>query len=290
MSADVTSLGATIRSWRERLTPAAVGLPARRSRRAPGLRREELAELADLSVDYVVRLEQGRSTTPSAQVAGALARALHLNRHERDHLYRLAGLGPPDDSTITEHIPPGIQRVIQRVGETPVAVFAADWRLLWWNRSWASLLGDPAAVPEDDRSLVRARFPVNTDGGRPVTWPVTEQDPEASDRAIIADLRRASARYPGDPGLARLLRRTIDGNPRFAQLWREGAVGTHSEDRKTIRHPAVGSVTVDCDVLTDADTDIKIVIYTTVPGSEDATKLDLTRVSGIIGAPGTAAR
>lgn len=90
-----TSLAATLRVWRDRLTPAEVGLPAGWSRRAVGLRREELADLAGVSVDYVVRLEQGRATTPSAQVVAALARALQLTRAERDHLYSLAGLQPP---------------------------------------------------------------------------------------------------------------------------------------------------------------------------------------------------
>ncbi|MEV5809798.1 helix-turn-helix transcriptional regulator [Streptomyces parvulus] len=278
MSADAASLGATLRSWRERLAPEAVGLPAGRPRRTSGLRREELAELAGLSVDYIVRLEQGRATNPSEQVVGSLARALQLERDERDHLYRLAALGPPSDRTIGDHIPPGMQRVIGRLGETPVAVFAADWRLLWWNDGWASLLGDPSLVPPEARNLIRLRFPVDADHERPATWPITESDPEASDRAVVADLRRASARYPHDPRLTHLLRRTIGGNPRFAQLWAEGAVGTHAEDRKTVLHPVVGPVTVDCDVLTDSDTDLKVVIYTAALGSEDAAKLHLTLV------------
>ena len=105
MSADETGLGATIRAWRDRLTPTEVGLPSGRARRAAGLRREELAELAGVSVDYVVRLEQGRASTPSAQVVSALARALRLSRPERDHLYRLAGLQPPPDGMINDHIP-----------------------------------------------------------------------------------------------------------------------------------------------------------------------------------------
>src|SRR5262249_4949173 len=129
MSTADTSLGATIHAWRDRLTPEAVGLPARRSRRAAGLRREELAHLAGVSCDYVVRIEQGRATAPSPEIVGALVRALQLSRDERDHLYRLAGLQSPPDGTITDHIPPGMQRVLTRIGETPVAVFAADWRL-----------------------------------------------------------------------------------------------------------------------------------------------------------------
>ena len=283
MSADETGLGATIRAWRDRLTPADVGLPSRRARRAAGLRREELAELAGVSVDYVVRLEQGRASTPSAQVVSALARALRLSGQERDHLYRLAGLQPPPDGTINDHIPPGMQRVLTRLGETPVGVFAADWRLIWWNRSWAALLGDPSALAPEHRSLIKARFPADTDppGRRLADRPVLSQNHEATDRAVVADLRRASARYPGDQRLAALIRSRLDGNARFAALWQAGAVGGHAEDRKTIKHPEIGDITVDCDVLNDSDTDLKIVIYTAAPGSEDATKLDLARVAGV---------
>jgi transcriptional regulator with XRE-family HTH domain len=281
VTTDETSLGATIHAWRDRLTPAEVGLPAGRARRTAGLRREELSELAGISVDYVVRLEQGRAATPSAQIVSALARALRLTREERDHLYSLAGLRPPRDGTISDHIPPGMQRVLTRLGETPVAVFAADWRLIWWNRSWAALLGDPSGLAVEDRNLVKSRFPAAADRSRLAAWPIVSENTEASDRAIVADLRRASARYPGDARLAALISRTVAGNQRFASLWRDGAVGWHVEERKTIRHPGIGDITVDCDVLSDSETDLKIVIYTTVPGSEDETKLDLARVAGV---------
>lgn len=282
MGSDETSLGSTIRAWRDRLTPDDVGLSAGRARRAAGLRREELAGLAGVSVDYVVRLEQGRATTPSAQVAGSLARALRLTRVERDHLFRLAGLQPPRDEMISDHVPPGMQRVLHRLGDTPVAVFAADWRLVWWNDSWAAILGDPSAIPREERSLVGSRFPTKEGPGRVASWPVVPEHLEWSDRAIVADLRDASSRYPADIGLQALIRRTLDGNARFAQLWRDGVVGSHAEDRKTIRHPAVGPITVDCDVLADADTGLKIVIYTAEPGSEDQGKIDLARVAGAI--------
>ncbi len=281
MSVDGMSLGATIRSWRDRLAPAAIGMSSGHSRRAVGLRREELADLASVSVDYIVRLEQGRATTPSSQVAGSLARALQLNREERDHLYRLAGLQPPADGMISDHVPPGMQRVIARLADAPVAVFAADWRLIWWNQSWAAVLGDPSGVPPEVRSLVRARFPTAEDRGRLAAWPVVAERREASDRAIVADLRSATARYPGDARLNSLLSRTLAGNPRFAQLWREGAVGHHREDRKTVHHPSVGPISIDCDVLVDSDTGLKIVIYTAMSGTDDESKLDLARVSGI---------
>ena len=268
-----TGLGATLRAWRDRMPPSAAGLPSGRSRRTSGLRREELAQLAGLSVDYVVRLEQGRATTPSAQVVASLARSLQLTTAERDHLHRLAGLAPPDDGTVSDHIPPGVHRVLARLGDAAVAVFAADWRMVWWNPSWAALLGDPSDVAPEDRSLVAARFPTPGRRGRVEAWPVRSGNPDATDRAIVADLRRASARYPEDPRLAELLRRTIDGNARFAQLWRAGAVGDHAEDRKTITHPTVGEITVDCDVLSAGDTDLKIVVLTAPGGSEDADQI-----------------
>ena len=286
MASDEMSFGATLRTWRDRLSPAAVGLPAGSRRRAPGLRREEVSDLSGISVDYLVRLEQGRAETPSAQVVAALARALQLSDQERDHLFRLAGLQPPQEGTIVDHVPPGLQRVLMRLGETPAAVFSADWRLIWWNVSWAALLGDPSAVPADERSLVRVHFPVAGSHGQIARHSVVLENREATDRAIVADLRRAAGRYPSDKRLASLIERTLEGNSRFAQLWRDGTVAGHREDRKTIRHSEVGDITLDCDVLGDSDTDLKIVIYTAAPGSEDETKLRLTRVVGAQAAHG----
>lgn len=222
----------------------------------------------------------GWSPVGVGQIVAALARALQLSDQERDHLYRLADLQPPQEGTILEHIPPGMQRVLRRLGETPVGVFAADWRLIWWNESWAALLGDPSSVPADERSLVRVHFPVAGYPGRIGTQAVVLEDAEATERAIVADLRRAAGRYPSDKRLASVIERSREGNARFAQLWREGAVAGHREDRKTIRHTEVGDVTLDCDVLNDSDTDLKVVIHTAVSGSEDETKLKLTRVSG----------
>jgi transcriptional regulator with XRE-family HTH domain len=143
MATHATELGATLRAWSDRLSPTAAGLSSGHGRRATGLRREELAQLAAISVDYVVRLEQGRSIAPSMQVIAALGRALQLTNAEREHLYRLAGLAPPTDGQISDHIAPGIHRVLNRLGDIAVAVFAADWQLIWWNRGWAALVGDP---------------------------------------------------------------------------------------------------------------------------------------------------
>jgi transcriptional regulator with XRE-family HTH domain len=270
-----------IRTWRDRLPPSAAALPVGRTRRAAGLRREELADLAGVSVDYVVRLEQGRATTPSASVVEALARALQLSAAERDHLYRLANLVPPSHGSISHHIPPGIQRVLSRLGDVAVAVFAADWQLIWWNRSWSALLGDPSSSPPQLRNFARERFPI--DGGPPRlgSWPVIEQDRDAIDAAAVSDLRRATGRFPRDRRLNELISILNKGNRRFAELWAAGTVAAHRENHKTIEHPSVGSIALDCDVLTDGDTELKIVILTAVPGSEDETKLSLAAVAGV---------
>ncbi|OQR65607.1 transcriptional regulator [Streptomyces maremycinicus] len=272
-------LGAMIRTWRDRLPPSAAGLPAASGRRATGLRREELADLAGMSVDYVVRLEQGRATTPSAPVVASLARALQLSTAERDHLYRLAHLAPPADGTISDHLTPGVQRVLARLGDVAVAVFAADWQLVWWNRGWAGLLGAPSTAPVRLRNFARDRFPVDDGPARLALWPVTESDREATDAAVVSDLRRATGRYPQDKRLAELIRE-LSANARFAELWATGSVAAHREDHKTIDHPTVGPVSVDCDILTDGDFDLKIVIMTAAPGGEDETKLRLTAIAG----------
>ena len=278
-------LGATIRSWRDRLSPAATGLPAGHGRRAAGLRREELAELAGVSVDYIVRLEQGRATTPSAQVTSALARALQLTAAERDHLFRLANLVPPADDQIRDHIPPGVQRVLARLGDAAAAVFAADWQLIWWNRGWAALLGDPSAAPPALRNFARDTFPVGAARTHLSHWPVTSLDTGATEVAVVSDLRRASGRFPRDRRLARLIRELTDGNETFARLWAAGTVGPHREDRKVVEHPSVGPVTVDCDVLTDGDAELKIVILTAAPDTADETNLRLVTVAGAVAPP-----
>jgi transcriptional regulator with XRE-family HTH domain len=281
MTNHAPDLGVTLRAWRDRLSPAAAGLPSAHARRASGLRREELAELAGISVDYVVRLEQGRSTTPSAQVVASLARALQLTNTERDHLYRLARLAPPTDGEISDHIPPGVHRVLNRLGDAAVAVFAADWQLIWWNRGWAALLGDPSSTPKAARNFARDTFSINGDRPRLSHWTVTSLAPDTIEAAIVSDLRRATGRFPDDSRLTNLIQVLTSGSQRFAELWASGAVGAHREDRKIIEHPAVGPITVDCDILTDGEAELKIVILTAAADTEDETKLRLAVVSGV---------
>ncbi|WP_432498656.1 helix-turn-helix domain-containing protein [Kineococcus auxinigenes] len=271
------NLGTALRRWRDRLSPLDVGLPARARRRAAGLRREELADLAGLSVDYVVRLEQGRAVNPSAQVVATLARALQLSPAERDHAHRLAGLLPPADGVVSHLVPAGVQRMLARLVDLPVGVFAADWTLLTWTPSWAALIGDPGDLPLEQRNLVRAVFG-GEDGGL-ASWPVRHAD-VGMPAALVSDLREALARYPRDEGLVALTEEVSRTSPEFRRLCREGTVGRHVSARKTIEHPVVGDVTCDCDVLTAPGSDVRLVLYSAAAGSPDAEKLEFLRVTG----------
>ena len=163
---------------------------------------------------------------------------------------------------------------------TAEAVFAADWQLIWWNRGWAGLLGDPSATPSPLRNFARDTFPV--DGGAPRLshWPVTSLGQQEVEASVVSDLRRATGRFPGSGRLASLVQDLTAGSPRFAELWASGAVGAHREDHKIVQHPAVGPIAVDCDVLTDGDAERKIVVLTAAPDSEDEGKFRLAVVSG----------
>ncbi|MER7700353.1 MULTISPECIES: helix-turn-helix transcriptional regulator [unclassified Streptomyces] len=280
MASSRSDFFALLRAWRDRLSPADAGFTMTDGRRAPGLRREELAQLAGLSVDYVLRLEQGRAKNPSAQVVGALARALQLSRAERDQLYRSAGLLPPQDGTVSTHVPPGIQRLAARLGDVPIGVFTADWTLVWWNTTWSALHGDPAVLPTAERNLARALF--GNGAARSTLYPIqSERGQAAFAESIVADLKDAVSRYPRDVQLDRLVRELREVSDAFAHRWAtQTAAAQHTTDRKTIRHPEIGDILLDCDVLIVPGADLRMVTYTAATGSSEAGKLDLLRVTG----------
>ncbi|MGT2426166.1 helix-turn-helix transcriptional regulator [Amnibacterium kyonggiense] len=265
-----------LRAWRDRVRPEDVGLPAGPGRRAPGLRREELAALAGVSVEYVVRLEQGRAHRPSAQLLGALARALRLTDAERDHLFRTGGAAVPARGLVPEHIPPGVQRIMDRLGDTPMAVMSAAWDVLEWNPLWTALTGDPGAHRGLDRNVAWRHF---TGAAGTVEFDAAHHEEFSSD--LAADLREASGRYPTDPRLAALVGRLRAASPEFERHWGDAHVARHRSSRKTATRTAVGPITVDCDVLTMPGGDLRIVVYTVDPHSDDASRLDLLRVAGL---------
>jgi hypothetical protein len=272
---DQGELGAALRGWRDRVSPAEAGLPAGRARRAPGLRREELAMLAGVSADYITRLEQGRATAPSAQVLGALGRALRLSREEQDHLFRLAGQAPPRAGHISAQLTPSVQRLLDQLTGVPVSVNDAGWNTVAWNALWAALVGDPSTKTGRDRNVLWRYFT-----GQQARVVRTAEETARFEQSAVADLRSATARYPDDKGLRQLVADLRAASPRFASLWESGIVGTHREAHKTFDHPDVGLITVDCDVLTVDGSDLRIVAYTAPAGSEAAEKLRLLSVIG----------
>ncbi|MEQ0564020.1 helix-turn-helix transcriptional regulator [Amycolatopsis sp. NEAU-NG30] len=267
-----TALGTALRHWRDRVSPEAAGLPAGGRRRAAGLRREELAQLAGISADYVIRLEQGRATSPSAQVVEALARALRLTADERAHLFRLAGLHPPGPGTVPRHITPGVHRMLDRLSGTPVAVFDAAWNQLLANPLYTALMGEWRGR---DLNGVWRNFVTRDSRVRQ-----TPESRGALQEALVADLRRTADRYPADQALRALVADLRRHSARFAQLWDSGAVAAHDSGRKTIDHPQIGPLTLDCDVLGVAGSDLRMMVYTAEPGSADADRLALLGVVG----------
>ena len=266
---------AVLRAWRDRLTPQEAGLPPGTGRRAPGLRREELATLAGVSVEYLVRLEQGRARHPSPQLLGALARALRLTEDERDHLFRVGGAAVPSAEVVSQHITPGVLRMLDRLGDVPLAVHSAAWDLLWWNPLWAALTGDPSALQGLERNVAWRHFTKP-----PCVIDFDAQHAEEFARDLAADLREAAGRYPRDPGLATLISRLRAESPDFRRRWGEAHIARHRSSRKTATATPVGPIAIDCDVLTAPGTDLRIVMYTVVPGSADASRLELLKVAG----------
>ncbi|MEO3788665.1 helix-turn-helix transcriptional regulator [Nonomuraea sp. B10E15] len=270
-----TEFGQAVRRWRDRVSPATVGLPASGQRRAAGLRREELALLAGISADYITRLEQGRAANPSAQVVEALARALRLSADERAYLFRMAGLEPPGPEMVPGFITPSVQRLLDRLAGTPVGVYDAAWTLLLANPIYAALMGDPSGWRGDERNGVWRNFA--GPGGRVRHTPEARRAFEA---ALVADLRATAGRYPADQQVRRLVARLRASSDRFAELWDSGIVGRHEAARKTIDHPQVGALTLDCDVLSVAGSDLRLMVYTAEPGTDDAERLALLAVLG----------
>ena len=269
--------GRAVRRWRERVAPETVGLTVGGRRRAVGLRREELAALAGVSVDYLTRLEQGRATSPSAQVVEALARGLRLADGERELLFRLAGLAAPGPGLVPTRITASVQRLLDRFAGIPLVVYDAAWNLLVANAPYDALMGDTSALRGNDRNGVWRN--VVGPGSR------ARQAPQEHDEQVarlVADLRMTAARYPADAGVRRLVADLRAASPRFVELWETAAdpVPAEPSRHKVIDHPDVGPITLDCDTLVVAGDDLRVMVYTAEPGSPDAERLALAIVLG----------
>jgi hypothetical protein len=221
--------------------------------------------------------QQGRATAPSVQVVEALTRALRLADTERDLLYRLAGHAVPGPDVVPFRVTPGVQRLLDRLSHTPVVVYDAGWTLVLANTAYDALMGDTTTWRGLDRNAVWrnvTRLP-----SRVVHTPQEQAEHEAR---LVADLRLTASRYPADRALRHLIADLTSGSPRFAELWDAEAPPPLADPprRKTIDHPAVGPITLDCDTLLVALDDLRITVYTAEPDTEDADRLEFAVVLG----------
>lgn len=273
---DRAELATVLKTARSRLRPVDVGLAAGLRRQVPGLRREEVAQLAGLSVDYIVRLEQGRGPKPSDQVLGALVRALRLSDADRDLVFRLAGSEPPHAGCVPMLVRPSVLRLLDRIPDLPAVVLSAKSDVLAWNPLAAALFGDFSQLPPAQRNLLWQRF---LGPGADSAHTAEEAGVDAAD--CVGCLRTAHAKYPGDAGLVRLIIELRAGSARFEQLWQAGRSGRMRSRTAEVTHPELGLLPLDCDVLHEPETDQTVLVYSAAPASTTAGSLELLRVTGL---------
>jgi transcriptional regulator with XRE-family HTH domain len=272
---DKQELAAFLRTRRERLQPEDVDMVTGPRRRTPGLRREEVAVLAHISTEYYVRLEQGRSPRPSAEVLAGIAAALHLTDAESAHLHLLAGTAPLHAGMHRRDVRPSIRAVVDRLPQTAAIVLSAAFEVLAWNDLAVALMEDFGSLAPQERNLARRAFPVDGTDVPEVPQPYGITDGAEFQQHVVMQLRTSRARYPSDPAITGLVEDLRTGNARFARLWERHDVHATPVLRKTFHHPQVGRITVDCDSMALTEQDQHLVLYTAPAGSPDADALAL---------------
>ncbi|WFB11417.1 helix-turn-helix transcriptional regulator [Streptomyces sp. LX-29] len=264
-----------LRRSRQRVRPQDVGLPTGPRRRTPGLRREEVAQLAGMSADYYIRLEQARGPQPSPEMLAALARALRLSDDERDHLHLLAGHRPPAARGSGDHVSPGLLHLLDQLPTTPVQVISDLGDVLAQNAMAEALLGGVCSVSEHGRNVVWRWF---ADPAQRTAYPADEHDHYS--RLHVADLRAAVGRRGGDPAATRLVERLRAASEEFASLWELHEVAVRRASRMRLVHPLIGPVDLDCQALWAPEGDQRVVLYTPPIGGDTAERLALLKVVG----------
>lgn len=259
-TANRAELAVFLRTRRARLAPRDAGLPAVGRRRTPGLRRQEVAQLAGMSIDYYIRLEQGRGPQPSRQVLSALARALMLKADERDYLFRMAGEAPPQPVRPSREITPGIRNLLDSMPTTPAYVVDAAYNILAWNPLATHFIGNLEGYA--DRNMIRWTF---LRSPADVVW--SDEHFLSFTRSTVADLRANYARYPGDPEVESLVSEMLALSPQFAEMWAEYEVEARGPMLKHVEHPQVGPLDFECQVLHIANTGQRLIAYCAAPGS-----------------------
>ncbi|MFD9702577.1 helix-turn-helix transcriptional regulator [Lentzea sp. NPDC059081] len=272
---DRSSLGDFLRTRREALQPEDVGLRRGPRRRARGLRREEVADLCAMSADYFARLERGDGPQPSEPMIAAIARGLRLTPDERDHLFLLAGYRTTRHDLRSQHVSPGLMRVMDGLADATAQVMGPLGETLLQTPAAVALLGDQTCHTGNARYAPYRWFTGQADRER------YHPDGHAENsRVNVALLRQAATRNgPGSPAaaLAGLLRRTSD---EFARLWDLHEVGLRWSDTKRFAHPELGRLDLHCQLLVEPDHGQSLLVFTATPGSESHEKLALLAVLG----------
>jgi transcriptional regulator with XRE-family HTH domain len=231
-------LGAFLRNRRERLRPEQVGLPPSRRRRTPGLRREEVAQLAGVGVTWYTWLEQGREINPSAQVLDAIARTLQFDSHEHTHLFTLAGVGTTTIAHECLQLCPTVQPLLDQLEPFPASVVSARFDLLAYNRVYASFFEDLDAIPIEDRNLLWLAF-------THPRWREVIVDWDEIVGRMVAEYRAAMAEHLDEPAWKTLVARLHRASPEFTAVWERHDVQGVESRTKRARHPAVGLLRLD---------------------------------------------
>ncbi|MFI5759939.1 helix-turn-helix transcriptional regulator [Streptomyces sp. NPDC051563] len=264
-----SELGEFLRSRRARLRPEDVGLrPFGERRRVPGLRREELAQLAGVSVDYYVRFEQGRAANVSDAVVGAVAGALRLDETETGHLHRLVRTASGASRTTgapavqrVQRVRPGLLQLLASMPGTPAFIVGRRTDVLAWNPLFATLITDFSTVPEEQRNKAWLVFLHEETRGRFVNW-------ETKARDLVGYLRLDRGRHPQDPAFARLVAELSARSEEFTRLWELQEVREKTHGGYHLRHPQAGEFTLAYESLSlPDDPDQTLIMYTAEPGS-----------------------
>jgi transcriptional regulator with XRE-family HTH domain len=258
-----TELRDFLRSRRARLTPEAAGLaPHHGGRRVPGLRREEVAQLAGVSVDYYIRLERGRNLNVSEAVLGAVARALRLDDVERGHLFALARPNRAQHrATPPQRVRPGLYRVLESLGDIPALIVGRRLDILAGNQMAHALYTDFDALPHRERNLARYVFLDPAARQLYDDWP-------AAARSLVAILHVDAGRHPDDPQLAELIGELSRRDDDFRRWWTDHDVLNNTHGTRLYHHPVVGNLTLDYEIFSPVgDEDQVIALHTAEPGS-----------------------
>jgi transcriptional regulator with XRE-family HTH domain len=266
-------LGTYLKGRRTKLDPAALGFPAQR-RRTPGLRREEVAQRANISATWYTWLEQGRGGATSADVLERIARALMLTDVEREHLF-LLGLGRPPDVRYqtSEGVTPRLQRVLDALEFSPAVVSTVTWDIVAWNRAAAAVLTDYSALAPEQRNVLRLIFCDPRVRAAQLDW-------EAVARFVVGAFRADAARAGAAAEVAALVDELCRLSPEFEAMWRDNDVRGYGGGVKHLRHPIAGPIAFEYSAFAvDGRPDLRMVVY------NPATVADAERIRSLIKLP-----